>query len=92
MFETKIKWHKASKELPDKSCDVVVACGDEDSIYSISDVHFSSRHKMFNCRDYSETPETAFSDVKYWAYFDDVRSQFQKHEKKTAENGNSQTV
>lgn len=94
MFKTEIQWHKASEELPDKSCGVVVACEDADDseIYGIYTVHFSEYHRKFNCYDFEEEPANSFEDVKYWAYFDEVCSQFQKHEKKTAENGNSQTV
>lgn len=95
MFETRIKWHNASEELPNKSCEVIVLCADcerNDSIYAIMDVNYSSRHKSFNCHDFSDCPNSRFSDdVKYWAYFDELRSEFSTN-KKTAENGNSQTV
>lgn len=83
MFETKIKWHEARKELPDKSCDVVVASADEDSyeIYHIQNVSYSSNHRKFNCEDdYSESLANAigFDDVKYWAYFDDIANALSK--------------
>lgn len=83
MFETKIKWHKASKELPDKSCDVVVVSAYEDSyeIYSIQNVRYSSNHRKFNCEDdYGEYLANAIGldDVKYWAYCDDIANALSK--------------
>ncbi len=95
MFKSEIIWHDASEELPNKSCEVVVACERDGRINEIFNIDYSSRHKKFNCLDYySEDTADKYgcSNVKYWAYFDEVCSQFQKHEKKTAENGNSQTV
>lgn len=81
MFVAKFFWHDASKELPNKSCDVVVACGDEEEIYGVYNVRFSSRCKMFNCGDCNESPETAFSDVKYWMYFDELANTLKAIEK-----------
>lgn len=83
MFQTKIQWHNASKELPDKSCDVVAVSAYEDSyeIYSIQNVRYSSNHRKFNCEDdYSESLANAvgLDDVKYWAYFDDIANALSK--------------
>lgn len=77
MFKTEIQWHNASEELPDKNCDVIVACNDEDygEIYGIYSVRFSKCHRKFNCYDFEEEPTNTFDDVKYWAYLDDVCSE-----------------
>lgn len=79
MFVTKIQWHNASEELPDESCDVVVACEDEGVIYHISNVYFSAYHKMFNCYDCCECPDIKIDSVKYWAYFDEFAKALSKN-------------
>ena len=95
MIETKIKWHKASEELPDKSCMVITAHANGDRIYRIISVNFSARHKLFNYYDFMDCPNPDNSEysetIKYWAYFDELAKSLEDKEK-TAENGNSQTV
>jgi hypothetical protein len=82
MIETKIKWHKASEELPERSCKVVaVYFGNMIGIYRISSIDYSDRYKLFNCRDdFCEEDIKTFScfsnDVAYWAYFDEIKAMF----------------
>jgi hypothetical protein len=82
MIETKIKWHKASEELPERSCKVIAAYFDNMiGIYRISNINYSDRYKLFNCRDdFCEADVEIYchfsNDVAYWAYFDEVTAMF----------------
>ena len=43
---------------------------------SILNVNYSSKYKSFNCDDDDKEPWTILDGVKYWAYADEVFSQF----------------
>lgn len=73
MIETEIKWHKASEELPEHSCSVVIITG----AGYIVNVCYSSKHKSFNASDGDSKHwalKTAFP-VEYWAYYEEFVAQ-----------------
>jgi hypothetical protein len=81
MIETKIKWHKASEELPERSCEVIAVNSTHGSIYNVANVMYSDVHKMFNCLDIMSDKKAAHSrhfsnDVVCWAYFDEFVAMF----------------
>ena len=43
---------------------------DDGSIRMVMNIHFSSKHKMFNCADFEDAMEAkqTWMDVDYWAY------------------------
>ena len=69
--------HEAPASMPAKSCEVLVFCSNGNSIYYGSVVDYSIKHNAFCCHDFTddETAEkrrAAYSDVKFWAYMDEV--------------------
>lgn len=69
---TTIKWRNAAKELPEKSCEVMVFA--KDSGY-MKILPYSAKHGVFNAIDL-EPRETAIGHciaVDYWCYLDEVR-------------------
>lgn len=73
-----INWHDASKELPDRSCAVLVIT-DNGYDYYISTVMYSSKFRAFNALDFDKDDEYFYKrdEVKYWAYKDDLRTLIQ---------------
>lgn len=68
---TTIEWHNAAKELPEKSCEVVVFA--QDSGY-MKILPYSAKHGLFNAIDL-EPRETAIGHcitVDYWCYADEM--------------------
>lgn len=51
MFQTNVQWHKVSEELPEKSCEVVVARSARDGVYDLISTDYSFKHKTFYCVD-----------------------------------------
>lgn len=72
MIGTTILWHDAAKELPEKSCDVLVIVKAHDTIQKVG---YSNLHKAFNSYDTSVDVDFAFTDVVAWAYSDGVVEQ-----------------
>ena len=70
-----LELHDGKVELPEKSCDVIMfTVRDDGSIRTVMDVHFSSKHKMFNCCDFKDEKEASetWMNVDYWAYLPDI--------------------
>jgi hypothetical protein len=70
-----LELHDGKVELPDKSCEVIrFKVSDDGSIRTAMNVHFSSKHKMFNCRDFQDEKEASetWISVDYWAYLPNI--------------------
>jgi hypothetical protein len=63
MLETVIKWHDVTEELPEKSGAYFIHS------YSFHEVHYSSKHKLFNAQDYYTEDEAKGYAIypNYWA-------------------------
>lgn len=74
MKDWKLKWHKATEELPEKSGNYLVCRVNADRIpFCIQAVPYSKNHLLFNAFDYSIPPKAqkyAF-DISnlYWAEY-----------------------
>lgn len=65
-----LKLHDASKELPNKSCEVIAFTANVyGTVFNITNVQYSHKYKRFNCWDHFEEdmlPEREF-EVTWWA-------------------------
>lgn len=71
MIETKINWRDAKKELPEKSCHVVVWIPSSNYCATLI---YSARHKLFNALDF-EPPCIAVTraiEVSHWCYKEEL--------------------
>lgn len=73
MFETTIKWHKTSKELPKESGRVLILF----KTGEIYGVHYSNRHKAFNAYDEIENSDNCFptDEIICWASENEIVNQ-----------------
>lgn len=73
MIETTIKWHKATEELPEKSC-YVLALGKNGMLLLIN---YSHEHKVFNAHDELKHLDYCFEpdEIEYWVKEDEVINQ-----------------
>ena len=63
--------HDAKKELPKKTCEVLVFMQNEyGEVYHIALVMYSAKYKLFNVGDYGTKEEAKFTAMKcaFWAY------------------------
>ena len=70
-----LELHDGKVELPEKSCDVIMfKVIDDGSIITAINVHFSSKHKMFNCCDFDDEKEASktWMSADYWAYLPNI--------------------
>lgn len=70
-----LELHDGKVELPEKSCEVIMfKVRDDGSIRTVMDAHFSSKHKMFNCRDFQDEKEASktWMSADYWAYLPNI--------------------
>ena len=70
-----LELHDGRVELPTQSCEVIVfKVRDDGSIRMAMDSHFSSKYKMFNCRDFQDEKEASktWMSVDYWAYLPNI--------------------
>ncbi|MCH5298039.1 MAG: hypothetical protein J1E85_10290 [Ruminococcus sp.] len=87
MIEATMQWHRAEDELPEKSCEVVVAHFFNGKIYSVSSTDYSFKNKTFNCGDNSPDKIVRNSykyskDVVFWAYLDELTKSLENKEKR----------
>lgn len=78
-----LELHDGKVELPDKSCDVLLfKVRDDGSIRTAMNVHFSSKHKMFNCADYEDEKEASntWMSADYWAYLPGINDLKEREE------------
>lgn len=70
-----LELHDGKVELPEKSCDVLMFnVNDDGNIRTAMKVHFSSKHKMFNCVDFYDEKEASktWMSADYWAYLPNI--------------------
>lgn len=87
MFQTDVQWHKASEELPEKSCEVVVARSVRNGVYDLISTDYSFKHKTFYCVDNSpnrivKNSHTFSEYVDFWTYLDEFAKVFEQKKKK----------
>ena len=78
-----LELHDGKVELPEKSCDVLMfKVRDDGSIRMAMNVHFSSKHKMFNCADFEDAMEASetWMSVDYWAYLPSINDLIERED------------
>ena len=78
-----LELHDGKVELPEKSCEVIMfKVNDDGSIRTVMDVHFSSKHKMFNCVDFYDEKEASktWMSADYWAYLPNINDLIERED------------
>ena len=67
MIITNIVWHNPADELPEATTDKILTYSKAGYLATVS---YSSKHKLFNARDYSTEADAKMTAMypRYWAY------------------------